>query len=108
MTVVISCCRLTKLNCVISVDSGGACSGDAGGDSPCNCGSFNSCRNALGVLVMVRVVVMVVVVVVLVIVVVVVVMVVVVVVVVVLVVVLNVVEYWWWNSGCGCGGDSLF
>ena len=36
MTVVISCCRLTKLNCVISVDSGGACSGgacsgDAGG-----------------------------------------------------------------------------
>ena len=31
MTVVISCCRFTKLNCVISVDSGGACSGDAGG-----------------------------------------------------------------------------
>ena len=31
MTVVISYCRFTKLNCVISVDSGGACSGDAGG-----------------------------------------------------------------------------
>ena len=31
MTVVIYFGKLTKLNCVISVDSGGACSGDAGG-----------------------------------------------------------------------------
>ena len=31
MTVVIPYCRLTKLTCVISVDSGGAGSGDAGG-----------------------------------------------------------------------------
>ena len=31
MTVVISCCRLTKLKCVISGDSGGACSADARG-----------------------------------------------------------------------------
>ena len=31
MTVVILCYRLTKLNCVISVDSGGARSVDGGG-----------------------------------------------------------------------------
>ena len=31
MTVVFLCCRLSKLNCVISVDSGGACSSDGGG-----------------------------------------------------------------------------
>ena len=31
MPVVISCCRLIQLTCVISVDGGGACSGDAGG-----------------------------------------------------------------------------
>ena len=31
MTVVIYCCKLTKLNGVISVDSGGACSSDGGG-----------------------------------------------------------------------------
>ena len=31
MTVVILCCRFTKLSCVISVDSGGACSSDGGG-----------------------------------------------------------------------------
>ena len=42
MTVVISCCRLTKLNCVISVDSGGACSGDSGGGG--GVGGGGGCR----------------------------------------------------------------
>jgi hypothetical protein len=31
MTFLIYLCKLTKINCVISVDSGGAYSGDAGG-----------------------------------------------------------------------------